>query len=238
MIVSARSHQPKLDHAGLGPFKAAIIDLDGTLVDTLGDFAAALNAAFARHGLPAVAAADVERFVGKGSEHLVRSALVHVGAGVSRLPAMLDAYQESYAHVNGQHARVYDGVCEGLLALRARAWTLACVTNKPLLFAQELLRQLSLLPSFAHVYGGDSFARRKPDPMPLLETCRVMGLPPAQVLMVGDSINDALAARAAGLPVVLVSHGYNHGQDVRELLASGEIDAVVDRLDALPALLH
>jgi len=113
--------------------------------------------------------------------------------------------------------------------LTARGWKLACLTNKPGAFAQALLRKKELDGFFGAVFGGDAFERRKPDPLPLLKTCEALGTLPARTLMIGDSSNDARAARAAGCPVVLVSYGYNHGEPV----AAVDADGVIDRLDQL-----
>lgn len=209
---------------------AAIVDLDGTMVNTLGDFAEALNRMLADLALPAIAPQAIEHMVGKGSEHLIRSVLAHVGA------ADVDAiygqawqrYEHHYLQLNGQFAEVYPGVLEGLQALRARGLRLACLTNKPLSFARPLLEQKGLAPLFELVFGGDSFERKKPDPLPLLKTCEALGTQPARTLMVGDSSNDAQAARAAGCPVVLASYGYNHGQPVREVDADGFVDALTE----------
>ena len=209
---------------------AAIVDLDGTMVNTLGDFAEALNRMLADLQLPAIAPQAIENMVGKGSEHLIRSVLAHVGA------ADVDAiygqawqrYEHHYLQLNGQFAEVYPGVLEGLQALRARGLRLACLTNKPLSFAQPLLAQKGLAPLFEQIFGGDSFERKKPDPLPLLKTCEALGTSPARTLMLGDSSNDAQAARAAGCPVVLVSYGYNHGQPVRQVDADGFVDALTE----------
>ena len=209
---------------------AAIVDLDGTMVNTLGDFAEALNRMLADLQLPAIAPQAIENMVGKGSEHLIRSVLAHVGA------ADVDAiygqawqrYEHHYLQLNGQFAEVYPGVLEGLQALRARGLRLACLTNKPLSFAQPLLAQKGLAPLFEQVFGGDSFERKKPDPLPLLKTCEALGTSPARTLMLGDSSNDAQAARAAGCPVVLVTYGYNHGQPVRQVDADGFVDALTE----------
>jgi phosphoglycolate phosphatase len=219
--------------AALGPFDAAIVDLDGTMVDTVGDFEVALRGALADIGLPPVDRAFITRTVGKGSEHLIAQTLAHVGGA----PALFDdawaRYQHHYLAINGEHSAVYPGVLPGLQALRAAGLRLACLTNKPTAFALPLLASKGLAHFFDHTFGGDAFARKKPDPLPLLETCKALGTVPARTLMVGDSGNDARAARAAGCPVVLVRHGYNHGVPVdRE-----DADAVLDRLDALPALL-
>lgn len=208
---------------------AAIIDLDGTMVDTLGDFEAVLNAMLGELRLPAVTRAFIERTVGKGTEHLVRCTLAEVGADASGFDEALARYQHHYVRINGQHSAVYPGVEEGLQSLKARGLRLACLTNKPTAFAVPLLAQKKLDGYFDAVFGGDAFAHKKPHPEPLLKTCAALSSPPALTLMVGDSSNDAQAARAAGCPVVLVSYGYNHGEPVQGL----DVDGVVDRLDQI-----
>lgn len=212
--------------------QAAVVDLDGTLVDTVGDFVAALGALLDELGLPAVAdRAFVRRTVGRGSAHLVRNALAHAGAdpGGMNLEDALARYRRHYRAVNGRHAEVFPGVGEGLERLRARGLALACLTNKPREFALALLNAKGLARHFAHVFGGDSFERAKPDPLPLVATCAALGRAPAQTLMIGDSDNDVQAARGAGCPVVLVSYGYNHDRPA----AAAGADAIVDRLDEI-----
>ncbi|WP_439588687.1 phosphoglycolate phosphatase [Hydrogenophaga sp.] len=198
--------------------QAAIVDLDGTMVDTLGDFDVALNATLKDLDRPSVTRADIERMVGKGSAHLIRSALIHGGLSDTQATALQAEawrrYQAHYLAINGQHSAVYPGVVEGLSALRERGMPLACLTNKPLGFARPLLQAKGLDGYFTHVFGGDSFERTKPDPLPLLKTCEALGTLPARTLMVGDSQNDGIAARAAGCPVVLVTYGYNHGDPI------------------------
>jgi phosphoglycolate phosphatase len=216
------------------PFDAAMVDLDGTMVDTLGDFGVALNLMLADLGLRPVGAADVERMVGKGSEHLIRSTLAQVAPGTggaardALFPAAMAAYQRHYLAINGRHSRVYHGVREGLLALQAAGLPMACLTNKPTAFARPLLAQKGLDGFFRHVFGGDAFERKKPDPLPLLKTCEALGFEPGRTLMVGDSSNDALAARAAGCPVVLVTYGYNHGLPARSVDADGHLDSLAE----------
>jgi phosphoglycolate phosphatase len=226
-------------------FDAAIVDLDGTMVDTLGDFAEALNRMLRDLSLPGVAPAAIERMVGKGSEHLIHSALVHVlapaeGAGAEGAGAQAKAralferawerYEHHYLAINGQHSAVYAGVAQGLEALRAQGVRLACLTNKPGAFARPLLAAKGLDGFFELVFGGDAFERKKPDPLPLLKTCEALGTAPARTLMIGDSSNDARAARAAGCPVVLVSYGYNHGEPVRGVDADGFVDSLAELL--------
>jgi phosphoglycolate phosphatase len=209
--------------------QAAIVDLDGTMIDTLGDFEVALNAMLADLSLGGVERCFIERTVGKGSEHLIRCTLVHVGGDASRFDAAWARYQHHYLAINGDCAEVYPGVIEGLESMRRRGLKLACLTNKPTAFARPLLQKKGLAGYFDHVFGGDAFERKKPDPLPLIKTCEALGTPPAHTLMVGDSSNDARAARAAGCPVVLVSYGYNHGEPV----AGVDADGVIARLDEL-----
>ena len=220
-------------------FKAAIVDLDGTMVDTLGDFEVALNRTLADLDLPPVTRALVEHTVGKGSEHLIRSVLAHqlalpaaqacAGRSVDTLyePAW-QRYQHHYLQINGQHSDVYPGVPEGLRALREAGLQLACLTNKPLAFARDLLDAKGLAGHFSLVFGGDSFERKKPDPLPLIKTCEALGTVPQDTLMVGDSSNDAQAGHAAGCGVVLVTYGYNHGQPIRQTPALAWVDALTD----------
>jgi len=215
------------------PLHAAIVDLDGTMVDTVGDFEMALRLALADLGHPPVGRDFISRTVGKGSEHLLTRTLAEVGAPASDYDAAWARYQHHYIAINGQHSAVYPGVLQGLAALRASGLRLACLTNKPNAFAKPLMAQKGLGGFFEHAFGGDAFARKKPDPLPLLQTCKALGTEPAHTLMVGDSQNDADAARAAGCPVVLVSYGYNHGEPV----ASARPDAVIHSLADLPALL-
>ncbi len=223
----------------LRQFDAAIVDLDGTLVDTLGDFVEALQRTL--NDLPApffgypVDHALVERMVGKGSEHLIKSLLKHVDAALTAtdLVALYEQawgrYQVHYRAINGQYSEVYPGALQALQQWQAAGLRLACVTNKPTAFAQTLLAHKGLDHFFLHVVGGDAVARKKPDPMPLLHACGLLGTQPARTLMVGDSSNDAQAARAAGCPVLLVRYGYNHGEPVE----SAGADATTDALDRL-----
>ena len=213
-------------------FDAAIIDLDGTLVDTVRDFEVALRLALADLGWPPVPHDFIVRTVGKGSEHLLTMTLAEVGAPAVLYDQAWARYQHHYLAINGQHSAVYPGVFACLDGLRAAGLKLACLTNKPNAFARPLLAAKGLDGYFTAVFGGDAFARKKPDPLPLLQTCLALGSLPARTLMVGDSSNDAAAARAAGCPVVLVSYGYNHGEPV----ATAAPDAVVDRLGEIAAL--
>ena len=209
--------------------RGVIVDLDGTMVDTLGDFEAALNRMLAELDLPPVSRALVERTVGKGSEHLIRSVLEHQLA-LPQVNALMEPawriYQRHYLEINGAFSDVYPGVLTALQQWQGSGLQLACLTNKPLDFALPLLKAKGLDVFFTQVFGGDSFERKKPDPLPLHKTCEALGTLAAQTLMVGDSENDGLAARAAGCPVVLVSYGYNHGRPIREVDADGYVDSL------------
>ncbi len=207
---------------------AVMVDLDGTMVNTLGDFAEALNRMLTDLQLPAIKPQIIENMVGKGREHLIRSVLAHVQApDIDALyPRAWQRYEHHYLAINGQFADVYPGVAEGLQALQSLGLRMACLTNKPLSFAQPLLAAKGLDGFFDCVFGGDSFARKKPDPMPLVETCKALGSEPARTLMVGDSSNDAQAAHAAGCPVVLMTYGYNHGEPITAVEARAHLDSL------------
>lgn len=215
---------------------AAIIDLDGTMVDTMGDFVVAINLMLRDLGHAPVDRSVVALRVGKGSENLVNSVINHVQdqlmleqaapEKVALFEHALSLYQQHYRATNGQHAQVYPGVLEGLQTLQQAGVKLACLTNKPIGFARELLRLKGLDGFFSQVFGGDSFATKKPDALPVLKTCEALGTLPGQTLMAGDSSNDALAARAAGCPVVLVTYGYNHGVPITQVDADGYVDTL------------
>ncbi len=211
--------------------KAVMIDLDGTLADTIPDLAAATNLMLQELGRPVLDIERIRDFVGKGIPRLVERALagsVEGAAPAEFLARALPIFERCYAEVNGRHSVLYPGVNEGLLALRSMQLPLACVTNKSGRFTVPLLEQLGIARFFDQVIAGDTLPQKKPDPAQLLHACRAFGIAPREMLMIGDSGNDALAARAAGCPVFCVTYGYNEGQDVREL----DVDAIVPTLIA------
>ncbi len=210
--------------------RAAIIDLDGTLIDTAHDFRVAINAMREEFGLAPLALDTILGFVGKGSENLVRRVLLHdypADVAEQKFAAALDAYQRHYARINGEHSALYPDVTDGLQALKGQGLRLACVTNKPVGFAVPLLEKMGLRGFFEVVYGGDSLARKKPDPTPLLQVCTDFDLSPRQVVVIGDSSNDAQAARAAGCPVLLLPYGYNHGDSVQNVDCDGIVSTLM-----------
>lgn len=224
--------------AGAASIRAAIIDLDGTMLDTVPDFEAALNGMRADLGLGPITQETIKPLVGKGSEKLVRDALL-LDWDAARVDAVFDdalaGYQRHYLAVNGERSTLFDGVIEGLQAMREQGLRLVCVTNKPIAFTLPLLAQKGLAPYFEKVFGGDSFARKKPDPMPLLGACAALDLAPAQVVAIGDSSNDAEAARAAGCFVLTVPYGYNHGRPIQEINSDGIVSSLLAAAERISA---
>jgi phosphoglycolate phosphatase len=218
--------------------RAAIIDLDGTMIDTAPDFQVAINRMRAEFDLPPLALETVIEFVGKGSENLMRRVLaVNFDADTveRHFAQAMASYQSHYLAINGEHCLVYQGVHEGLTALRAQGLRLACVTNKPIAFALPLLQKMGLSPYFELIYGGDSLPRKKPDPLPMQTVCLEFALTPEQVVAIGDSSNDAEAARAAGCKSLTVPYGYNHGKPVDLIDTDGIVDSLLVAADLLAA---
>jgi phosphoglycolate phosphatase len=218
------------DKSPQAPIRAVIVDLDGTMLDTVPDFHVAINRMRDEMAMAPLAQDQIALMVGKGSENLIRSVLeLDMGAaGVeARFDDAMDSYQRHYLSINGKHTKLYPGVIAGLESLKSQGLRLACVTNKPIAFAKPLLAQKGLAMYFETLYGGDSLARKKPHPMPLLQVCHDFGLTPQQVVAIGDSSNDAEAARAAGCFVLAVPYGYNHGQSIHDSDSDGIVDTLL-----------
>lgn len=224
--------------SGAASIRAAIVDLDGTMLDTVPDFEAALNGMRADLGLGPITQATIKPLVGKGSEKLVRDALL-LDWDAARVEAAYDdaiaGYQRHYLAINGKRSTLFDGVIEGLQAMRELGLRLVCVTNKPVAFTLPLLDQKGLAPYFELVFGGDSFAKKKPDPMPMLGACAALDLPPGRVVAIGDSSNDAESARGAGCFVLTVPYGYNHGRPVQEIQSDGIVDSLLEAATLIAA---
>ncbi|MFC4296511.1 phosphoglycolate phosphatase [Castellaniella hirudinis] len=211
-------------------FSGILFDLDGTLLDTIPDLADAANAMRQDMGLAPIAESTIAAYVGKGVEQLVIRTLGHEGkpASVDMVMRGLARYQDHYRALNGQRSRIYPGVVAGLQAFRDQGARLAVVTNKSTEFTLPLLRQMGLDGYFDVVVCGDTCERKKPDPMPLFHTCDLLGITPAQALFIGDSINDALAANAAGIRVLTLPYGYNEGRPVQELPVDAIVTSIVE----------
>lgn len=212
-----------------------LIDVDGTLVDSVPDLAYCVDEMMQRLGRPIHGEAKVRNWVGNGVERLVRRALVGQLEGEPSDDDFALAYPlflELYADNTSKRSHLYPGVREGLDGLQAAGFKLGCVTNKAARFTEPLLRELGVRDLFEIVVSGDSLPQKKPDPAPLLHAATFFGVAPDQALMIGDSVSDVKAARAAGFSIVCMSYGYNHGVDIRESAP----DAVIDSLDELLTL--
>jgi len=215
---------------------AALIDLDGTLADTIADLAHAANAMRVELGMTALPLALVTTFVGKGTDTLIARMLAASLTVIDPPDAELlararAAFHRHYHAVNGRHSALYPGVLDGLQSLRDQGLALAVVTNKATEFTLPLLKHLELADYFDVVVCGDTCARRKPDPDPVRHACQQLGVIPAHSVLIGDSVNDVQAARAAGCRALAVPYGYNEGQPVEALNA----DAIVPTLLAAAA---
>lgn len=211
--------------------RAAIIDLDGTMVDTVDDFTAALNGTLSGLSLKPIDRAEVAAYIGKGTERLIRDVLavrMTPEAAEAAFERTCDDYYVEYGKINGHHSSLYPDVAEGLTALRALGLKLACVTNKPERFARALLAHYGIADQFDAIYGGDSLPRKKPDPLPMLTASAALGASPAQTVAIGDSENDVAAARAAGMASLTVPYGYNHGKPVQGLGTDAIVETLLD----------
>ncbi len=214
-----------------------LIDVDGTLVDSVPDLAYCVDETMAALGRPPHGEARVRDWVGNGVERLVRRALVGQLEGEPPEEDFQRAYpvfMELYARNTSRRSHLYPGVREGLEGLKALGYPLGCVTNKAAQFTEPLLRELGVREDFSIVISGDTLPRKKPDPLPLLHAARHFRADPGASLMVGDSVSDVKAARAAGFDIVCMTYGYNHGADIRDAAPDG----VMDSLAELPPLLE
>lgn len=214
-------------------FKPSFIlcDLDGTLIDSVPDLAYCGDEMMKQLGLPPRGEAASRHWVGNGVERFCERTLlgsVDGTADAELFAKALPIFKELYLHNNSQRSRVYDGVIEGLTWLKAQGHRLACVTNKAEAYTMPLLRDMQLLDFFEFVVSGDTCAEKKPSPMPLHYAAEKMGVAVDNALMIGDSISDVKAARAAGFHIICMSYGYNHGEDIRLANPDVVIDSMVE----------
>ncbi len=220
----------------LNDIHAVILDLDGTLIDSVPDLDVALNGMLQDMGLPAIDEATVRMSVGRGTSHLVKSILsIHLDEqdAARSLDDALTLFYKHYRTVNGERSHMYPNVREGLERMAGKGLKIGCVTNKPSVFTEPLLAKNGIYPFFDLIYCADSFPKKKPDPFPMVMACRKFQLLPRQVVAIGDSENDAKAARAAGCSLFMVPYGYNYGIPVENQLP----DAVVPDLLQAVALI-
>ena len=211
--------------------RMVLIDVDGTLVDSVPDLAYCVDEMMAVLGRPPYGEAAVRNWVGNGVERLVRRALIGQLDGEPDEADFEQAYPiflDLYADNTSKRSVLYPGVREGIDYLRANGYPLGCVTNKVAQFTLPLLKDLGVFDAFSLVVSGDSLPEKKPHPMPLLHAAKHFGVEPRDALMIGDSVSDVKAARAAGFGIICMSYGYNHGQDIREANPDAVIDSMVE----------
>lgn len=217
--------------------QAVLIDLDGTLLDTVLDLHAAACGMLADLGRPAVAIEEIRAYVGRGIPNLVKRVLAgRLEAADDPAPPPADAlasFRRHYAEFNGRAAQPFDGVLAGLTLLQQKGLPLGVITNKARDFTLPLLERTALAPYFQVVVAGDMLPRAKPDPMPVIWACGRLNVSPADTVMVGDSVHDCEAGSRAGCRVFLVPYGYNEGQDVRALPGATIVDSLLDAAQRL-----
>jgi phosphoglycolate phosphatase len=214
--------------------KAILFDLDGTLLDTIADLAEAANLMLAELGRPALDQMRVHDFVGRGINDLVHRCLAESREpSVAETDAARDVFRHHYARANGRTTRPYPGMPEVLETLAARGLKMAVVTNKTTVFTLPLLEQFDLTRHFRAIVCGDTLPVKKPDPAVIHHACGLLGVKPEESLMVGDSINDSLAARAAGAPVLLMKYGYSEGMPLESIECDGLLSEARALLDCL-----
>ena len=212
--------------------KLIMIDVDGTLVDSVPDLAYCIDEMMQKLGLQKWGETKVRHWVGNGVPKLVERALTGEleGRPIKEVfdiayPIFLDLYEDNSA----ERSYLYDGVREGLDYLKSQRYQLGCVTNKSEQFTHPLLKVLGIFNDFKIIISGDTLAKRKPDPMPLLYCAEHFNLKPEECLMLGDSVSDVKAARAAGFDIICMSYGYNHGNDISD----ENPDLVIDSMSQL-----
>ncbi len=220
------------------PRRAVLFDLDGTLIDSAPDIAAAADRALAECGLPARGLTRIRGYIGGGADRLIHRCLTDRLDGVADgalFDAALAAFFRHYAAGLTVSTQPYPGVPETLATLHARGYALGCVTNKPDRFTRPLLAALALAPYFEVVVAGDTLAVKKPDPAPLLHAAELLGAHAATTTMIGDSMADLKAARAAGMRVLCVSYGYSPNARLADHAPDALVDHMPELLPLLPA---
>lgn len=218
--------------------KMVLIDVDGTLVDSVPDLAYCVDEMMKRLDMPVRGEAAVRQWVGNGVQRLVERALTNDLDGYpdeASFARAMPVFMELYAENTSKRSLLYPGVKEGLDFLQNCAGLkVGCVTNKAAQFTHPLLQDLGIFDRFEIVISGDTLAEKKPHPLPLLHAAEALGVKPEESLMLGDSKSDVKAARAAGFNIICMTYGYNHGEDIRHY----EPDAVIDSMAELSGLIN
>lgn len=212
--------------------KMVLIDVDGTLVDSVPDLAYCVDEMLKQLDMPVRGEAAVRHWVGNGVERLVKRGLLNALDGEPDevlYEKAIPIFRELYAVNNAVRSCLYDGVKEGLDYMVEQGYTLGCVTNKAAEFTLPILRDLGIADYFKTTICGDDTPRKKPDPLPLLTACERLGIAAKDSLMIGDSMSDVKAARAAEFKIICMSYGYNHGEDIRDY----DPDVVIDSMSEL-----
>lgn len=207
---------------GGSELKAILFDLDGTLIDSVPDLAAALDASLEQLNYLPAGIARTRSWVGNGARKLVQRALAFAleipekSVDAALTDQLLAVFFKHYGEQTCEQTVLYRGVLDALSAWHEQGIKMACVTNKPARFSEPILAHFGMQVYMPVLVGGDTLSVRKPDPAPLLLACKQLGVEVANTVMVGDSVNDVRAARAAGMSVACVSYGYNHGAPVAD----------------------
>jgi phosphoglycolate phosphatase len=212
--------------------KLIMIDVDGTLVDSVPDLAFCVDQVMIKLGLQLCGEERVRNWVGNGIPKLIERALIDKldKESISKVyevayPIFLKLYSDNSAI----RSRLYDGVKEGLDYLKSKGYLLGCVTNKAEQFTNPLLKKMGIYNDFRLIISGDTLDKKKPDPLPLLHGANFFNMQPNECLMLGDSVSDVRAARAAGFDIICMSYGYNHGNNIED----ENPDLVIDSMDQL-----
>ena len=212
--------------------KLVMIDVDGTLVDSVPDLAYCVDQMMIRLEMPIRGEERVRHWVGNGVPRLVERALTDELDGFPSQEAFDKAYPiflDLYAQNSSVRSTLYKGVIEGLDYLKSKDCLLGCVTNKAEQFTLPLLKSLGIIDYFGIVISGDTLEKKKPDPLPLIHGANFFKINPKECLMLGDSVSDVKAARAAGFQIICMSYGYNHGNNI----ADENPDLVIDSMNQL-----
>jgi phosphoglycolate phosphatase len=216
--------------------KLVMIDVDGTLVDSVPDLAWCVDETMKEIGLPERGESMIRQWVGNGVVRLMERAIANdldAPHDAALFNKGMPIFNTLYADNNAKRSGLYDGVKEGLAYLKSLDLKVGCVTNKDERFTLPILTDLGIVDEFEIIISGDTLEKKKPDPLPLLHAAKKLGVDPKQSLMLGDSRSDVKAARAAGFDIICMSYGYNHGEDINNYHPDAVIDSMIGLKDLI-----